>query len=77
MEKAKEFKDFVVEFFDGTRKTGWGKNEVTRQITGLWSEFLMREIRRKDEKVQVVGPSLEDLKRATRKEIGGDNKQLK
>ena len=38
--QVKIFKDKLVEFFESTRKTGWGKNEVTMKIKEMYTEFL-------------------------------------
>ncbi len=42
----KNFKDKLVKYFETTPKTGWGKNEVVKQIKELW----MRHLERKMEK---------------------------
>lgn len=34
------FRDRLIEFFDLTRKTDWGKNEVIMKIKELYTEFL-------------------------------------
>jgi len=36
----KNFKDAVVNHFERTTKTGWGKKEVVKEIKDLWTRFL-------------------------------------
>lgn len=36
----KDFKDLLVEFFEQTDKTGWGKNEIVKKIKDLWIRYL-------------------------------------
>ena len=43
--QVKLFKDKLVEFFEATRKTGWGKNEVIAKIKEAYTEFLEDAIR--------------------------------
>jgi len=77
MNKAEEFKDFAINFFDKTKKTGWGKNEVARQLAGLWAEFLKMHLP-KEEKV-VMETSRESTtsidKLVKELEEDGNNKQ--
>ena len=40
MEDAKKFKDILVDYFSSTRKTSWGKNELTKIIRDKWTDFL-------------------------------------
>lgn len=41
--EVKKFLQKVLTFFESTRKTGWGKNEVKAQIKDLYIEFLEEE----------------------------------
>jgi len=36
----KNFKDVIVDHFEHTTKTGWGKKEIVREIKDLWTRFL-------------------------------------
>ena len=40
----RDFKDMVVEHFEHTTKTGWGKNEIVKKVTDLWIGYLEETI---------------------------------
>ena len=44
MDNAKKFKDLLVDHFTSTRKTSWGKNEITIFIKDKWTEFLEEQL---------------------------------
>lgn len=40
----RDFKDMVVDHFEHTGKTGWGKREIVRKIKDLWITYLEETI---------------------------------
>lgn len=40
------FKDLLIEHFEHTRKTGWDKNEIVRQIKDLWISHLEKALKK-------------------------------
>ena len=40
----KNFKDTMIDHFEHTTKTGWGKNEIVKEIKDLWIWFLEQTI---------------------------------
>lgn len=44
----KTFKNIIIKYFEGTPKTGWGKNEIVRQIKELWMYHLEEKIEKQN-----------------------------
>ena len=41
---SKDFKDHVIDFFENTPKTGWGKIEIVKKVMELWITYLEETI---------------------------------
>jgi len=46
--QAQRFMEKTTQFFENTKQTGWGKNQITKQILNLWANFLLEELEKKE-----------------------------
>ena len=40
----RDFKDHVVDYFENTTKTGWGKHEIVKKVLEMWVTYLEETI---------------------------------